>query len=87
MLQVNKELCVGCGLCIQNCPRQAINLVGGQAEIDQGRCVPCRICRQVCPQGAIVEMLPVNKEELQTTVIDIKQKVDDILGRIENLRR
>ena len=86
MLQVRKELCVGCGLCIENCPRQAIHLVRGQAEIDRNRCVPCHICRQVCPQGAIVEMVPVNRAELQTTVDDLKQRVDDLLGRIDSLQ-
>ena len=87
MLQVRKELCLGCGLCVENCPRQAIHLVQGQADIDRDRCVPCQICRQVCPRGAIVEMVPVNKVELQTTVADLKQRVDDLLSRIESLQR
>ncbi|HUV57049.1 MAG TPA: 4Fe-4S binding protein [Dehalococcoidales bacterium] len=34
MLQVRKDLCLGCGLCAQNCPQQAISLLWGQAEIE-----------------------------------------------------
>lgn len=86
MLQVRKDLCLGCGLCVQSCPRQAIQLIWEQAEIDQKRCIPCRLCREVCPQGAIVDIVPVTRGELQTTVADLKQKTDDLIERIERLR-
>ncbi len=85
MLQVRKDLCLGCGLCAQNCPRQAIWLLGEQAEIDQNRCNPCRLCVTVCPQGAIVEVVPVSKDELQSTVITLRQRTDDLIERIERL--
>jgi len=86
VLQVRKDLCLGCGLCAQNCPRQAIWLFGEQAEIDQNRCNLCRLCIEVCPQGAIVEVVPVSKDELQATVIALRQRTDDLIERIERLR-
>ena len=86
MLQVRKDLCVGCGLCARNCPQQAIWLLWGQAEIDQSRCNLCRLCLEVCPQGAIVEKVPVSKGELQTTVATLKQRTDDLIERIERMR-
>lgn len=86
MLRVRKDLCLGCGLCAQSCPRQAISLLWGQAEIDPNRCVPCCLCRQVCPQGAIVEVVPVSRDELQTTVTALKQRAGDLVERIERLR-
>ena len=87
MLQVRKDLCLGCGLCAQNCPRGAILLLWSQAEIDQSRCNSCRLCVEVCPQGAIVERIPVSKEEITTTVASLKQHTDDLLERIERLKR
>ena len=39
------------------------------------------------PQGAIVELVPVSKEALKTTIAALKQEADDLLGRIERLRR
>ena len=86
MLRVKKDLCLGCGLCAQNCPRQAIWLLGEQAEIDQNRCNLCRLCVEVCPQGAIADMVPVSKDELQATVVALRQRTDGLIERIERLR-
>ena len=86
MLQVRKDLCLGCGLCAQNCLRQAIYFLEEQAEIDQNRCNFCRLCIEVCPQGAIVDVVPVSKDELQTTVITLKKRTEDLIERIERLR-
>ncbi|MBA7703905.1 Ion-translocating oxidoreductase complex subunit B [subsurface metagenome] len=85
MLQIRKDLCLGCGLCAQNCPREAVWFLGGQAEIDQNRCNLCRLCVEVCPQGAIVEVVLVSKDELEATVINLKQRTEDLIGRIERL--
>jgi hypothetical protein len=41
----------------------------------------------VCPQGAIVEMLLISNEELMATVSGLRQRTDDLLERIETLKR
>jgi len=87
MLQIRKDLCLGCGLCAENCPLQAISLLWGHAEIDQSRCNQCRLCVEVCPQGAIAEVVPVSRKELETTVVSLKQKTDDLIERIERLKQ
>ena len=87
MIQIRKDLCLGCGLCAENCPQQAISLLLGQAEINENKCNQCHLCLEVCPQGAIVEMVPVSKSELQATVASLKQKTNDLMERIENLKR
>ena len=86
MLKIRKDLCLGCGLCVQNCPRQAILLLWEQAEIDQDKCNLCRLCVEVCPQGAIVELVPISKDELQATVTSLKQKANELIERIERLK-
>jgi len=86
MLQVTKDLCLGCGLCALNCPQQAIQLFLGQAEIDQSKCNHCYLCLELCPQGAIVEKAPVSEGELQTTLITLKQRTDELVERIERLK-
>ena len=87
MLRIRKDLCLGCGLCSESCPQQAISVVPGQAEINQIRCNQCRLCLEVCPQGAIVEFAPVSEAELATTVGSLRQKADDLVRRIERLRQ
>jgi ferredoxin len=86
MLKIRKDLCVGCRLCIDSCPRQAISIIYGQAEINQGQCNQCYVCLQICPQGAIAELAPVSEEEMANTVGSLKQKTEDLIRRIEKLR-
>lgn len=86
ILRVREGLCLGCGLCAETCPRQAISLQWGQAQIDQSRCNNCCLCLDVCPRGAIVEMVPVSKGELKATISELKSKANDIIARIEMLK-
>ncbi len=52
---VDPEACVGCGLCIQECPVEAIQLGSdSKASIQVGLCTGCGRCAQVCPRGAIL---------------------------------
>ncbi|MBM4399983.1 MAG: 4Fe-4S binding protein [Candidatus Cloacimonetes bacterium] len=41
---VNPDTCIGCQLCIQACPVNAIQFVDGKAVIDQSKCISCGIC-------------------------------------------
>ena len=87
MLQIRKDLCLSCGLCAENCPLQAISLLWGHAEINQSRCNQCCLCVEACPRGAIVEMVPVSRKELETDVVSMKQRTDDLIERIELLKQ
>lgn len=49
-----KELCRTCYTCVRECPAKAIRIVGGQAEVIDGRCIACGNCTKVCSQGAKV---------------------------------
>ena len=59
MVQVRPHLdtasCIGCGACVEVCPRQIITLeeAGRPPRFDLDRCIGCLCCAEVCPQGAI----------------------------------
>lgn len=49
---VKKDKCVGCGLCIKSCPKDAIAVVDKKAVINDN-CNVCSQCIPKCPFGAI----------------------------------
>jgi len=51
--QVDPKTCIGCTLCVQNCPSKAIAMKDGKAVIDPEKCVNCGLCVQKCPTKAI----------------------------------
>lgn len=53
MATVVRDLCQGCGICVQVCPRVAIKLTANRAVIDDELCDDCEDCVFACPKGAI----------------------------------
>lgn len=53
-LQVDGEICVGCGICARNCPEQNLKLIQKTVEIaDDKGCLHCLRCMHHCPRNAI----------------------------------
>lgn len=50
MIVVDREKCIGCGLCVSDCLGKAISLESGRAEIIKG-CFMCGHCVAVCPEN------------------------------------
>ena len=80
MLIVNRNLCIGCGKCLQVCPNQAIAIVDAKAKINQGLCSECYRCVEVCPREAIGDKILTNSEE-------IRKSLEDVKGRLNSLKR
>lgn len=51
-ITVNREKCIGCGMCQRNCPKSAIQVIDKKASISF-ECVACQVCVKVCPVGAL----------------------------------
>lgn len=49
---VNPKKCVGCGLCIEICPTQAIAMTDDKALVNQLICIGCGECMSHCPVKA-----------------------------------
>lgn len=51
--------CTACGICAENCPVQAITIVGSRARTDLERCIRCFCCHELCPEDAVQLRLPL----------------------------
>ena len=56
MINISKNKCVGCGICIINCPADAISINDWVATVDQDQCVNCGACIKICPQNAAMDI-------------------------------
>jgi NAD-dependent dihydropyrimidine dehydrogenase PreA subunit len=54
---INEDECSGCGVCVDACPNNVIELVGDVAEpVNEDDCTACGDCLEECPMGAITEI-------------------------------
>ena len=56
VIQVDQELCAGCGVCVDACSVGAIQLVDYRAVIDDALCTQCEACTDACPNSAIIAL-------------------------------
>jgi len=50
---VNEDMCTGCGVCVEECPVDAMSVVDDTAHIDDEECIRCGRCHDVCPEEAV----------------------------------
>ena len=65
-IEVNREICSGCGVCVALCSYDAIKLEksgnGALAVINDPRCKRCGVCVAACPSAAIALEHCINEE-------------------------
>ena len=59
---INRELCIGCGVCESRCVFGAIKLENKVAYSDPQKCFGCGLCSTKCPTQAI-SLIPVRGKE------------------------
>lgn len=52
MVEIQENVCIGCGACVKDCPVGALRLREKRAEY-AGKCILCGHCVAVCPVNAV----------------------------------
>ncbi|MDR3063255.1 MAG: ferredoxin family protein [Methanobrevibacter sp.] len=62
MIKINPDLCKGCNICVESCPKKVYensnitNKKGVQIPVPKNikNCVQCHLCELMCPDQAIL---------------------------------
>ena len=52
-VKINSEICIGCGICIDECKPAAIFFSGDIVNVIEGDCTDCGVCIKICVKEAI----------------------------------
>lgn len=50
---IDKEKCIGCGKCVEDCVGEKLKLIDDKAEYMGERCIQCGHCYAICPANAV----------------------------------
>jgi Na+-translocating ferredoxin:NAD+ oxidoreductase RNF subunit RnfB len=54
--------CIGCQICVKNCPTDAFSFENNLAKINYEKCINCMICVEKCPTKAIDDVSIVSED-------------------------
>jgi UDP-glucose 4-epimerase len=70
-VEVDPDVCVGCGDCLEVCVFRGMEMIDDKATVNQKRCLGCGRCEMICPEGAI------------TIEFDDSIRVNDLIDKLE----
>lgn len=73
MIVIDRERCIGCGLCVKDCPANKLKVEEGKA-VYTPECIQCGHCVAVCPRKAVsipeYDMDDVEEYDADTFTVD-----------------
>lgn len=76
MVTIDNGTCIGCGLCVKDCPGETLKLDQGKAKLI-AKCIQCGHCVAICPVGAVsilaYDMADVEDTNTKPFAFDVDQ--------------
>ena len=73
---VDQEKCVGCGVCLEECPVDTISMTNMKAEINMDNCIRCGTCHDICPKDAVKHDSEKIPDEVESNIAKTKEFMD-----------
>jgi len=90
IIQIDEELCTGCGNCIVDCAEAALEIIDGKAKVVNDLfCDGLGACIQGCPTGALEiierEAAEFNEEAVEKRLESLKSKEEVELEQVKQI--
>jgi ferredoxin len=90
-VEIDTDLCTGCGTCIDRCQMSALTLIDDVSTLNRKKCLGCGLCVVTCPTDAITLMKkekeilpPETTDELNTLILNKKNEAIDRYNKSRN---
>ena len=74
---IDKNECIGCGACVEQCPVDTIYMEESKAEINMSHCIHCGVCHGVCPEGAVKHDSEKVPDEIKANIEQTQKFMED----------
>lgn len=89
IIEIDEELCTGCGECVTGCPEGALQIIDGKARmVSDLFCDGLGACIGTCPEGAIkiIEREAEPYDEIRVLKNIVEKGPDTIMAHLKHLR-
>lgn len=74
---IDKEICTGCGACVDECPVGTIHIIEDTAEIDMEGCIRCGKCHEICPEDAVRHDREKTHQRIESNIDEAKKMMSE----------
>lgn len=84
IVSVDESRCIGCNLCVTDCPTATMQMKNGKAVVTTQDCIKCGHCQAICPQYAVT--LSGFADEPEAITPAMRVDAASLLGQLKSRR-